>query len=79
MIAPGGNALAIFASALLFALQYTMSFSSSRSFGEGPYGFDPLKIGFVLLSFGGGNMVGSITVSHRFFLKADESLTTEIK
>lgn len=54
------NQLALLASAILFALQYTISFSSSQTFAKRPYLLDPLKIGLILLAFGGGNVVGSV-------------------
>lgn len=54
------NRFALLASAILFALQYTISFSSSQTFAKTPYLLDPLNIGLILLAFGGGNVVGSV-------------------
>lgn len=54
------NFLATTFSGLLFASQYSLSFSASKTFAEAPYNFGALDIGLVLLSFGVGNIVGSV-------------------
>ena len=42
--------------ALLFAFQYSVCFTTARTFAAAPYHYDPLKIGLVLLSFGLGKL-----------------------
>lgn len=54
------NQLALLSSAIIFALQYTISFSSSQTFAKRPYLLNPLSIGLILLAFGSGNVVGSV-------------------
>lgn len=54
------NVLAILSSGLLFGAQYTISFTAAVTFAEPPYNYSPLKVGLFLLSFGGGNVLGSI-------------------
>lgn len=54
------NLLAVLCSGLLFACQYTISFTAAVTFAEAPWSYSPLKIGFVLLAFGGGNVLGSV-------------------
>lgn len=44
----------------LFATQYTIAFTAAVTFAEAPYLYSPLKIGLVLLAFGGGNVLGSL-------------------
>ncbi|KIY69321.1 MFS general substrate transporter [Cylindrobasidium torrendii FP15055 ss-10] len=53
------NFLMLFASGLIFALCFTVPYTSSRTLGT-KYGYNSLNIGLVLLAFGIGNMVGSI-------------------
>jgi len=47
-------------SALLFALTFSLSFTVSLKFSAQPYGYNALGVGLVLLSFGVGNMLGSV-------------------
>ncbi|CAG8752270.1 7383_t:CDS:2, partial [Acaulospora colombiana] len=54
------NLCILFPSALLFAFQYSVCFTAARTFAAAPYNYDPLHIGLVLLSFGLGNMFGSV-------------------
>ena len=44
---------------LLFAFSFNITYTSSRTLGN-HYNYDPLKIGFVLLSYGIGCMLGSV-------------------
>ncbi|KAF9015829.1 MFS general substrate transporter [Hymenopellis radicata] len=52
------NALMLFASGLIFSYCFTVVYTTSRTLGSA-YGYNPLKIGLVLLSFGLGNVAGS--------------------
>ncbi|GAA5899676.1 uncharacterized protein JCM6883_005950 [Sporobolomyces salmoneus] len=54
------NFLVLFYSGLLFAAQYTISYTASRSFAADPYDYSALLVGCVLLSFGAGNVFGSV-------------------
>lgn len=54
------NAAVLVASGLLFAVQYTTTYTASVTFSRAPYSYNPLIIGVVLLSFGMGNVVGSV-------------------
>ena len=54
------NVLVLLYSGLLFAAQYTISYTSSRVFAATPYDYSALLVGCVLLSFGCGNVVGSV-------------------
>ncbi|KAG7562297.1 hypothetical protein FFLO_02285 [Filobasidium floriforme] len=54
------NFLAVTCSGLIFAAQYTITFTAAVTFAAPPYDYTPLKIGLLLLSFGGGNVLGSI-------------------
>lgn len=54
------NATVLLASGLLFAVQYTTTYTASVTFARAPYNYNPLIIGVVLLSFGMGNVVGSV-------------------
>ncbi|KAK4057455.1 hypothetical protein OIO90_001524 [Microbotryomycetes sp. JL221] len=54
------NFIAIAFSGLLFASQYCITYTAARSFASEPYNFDSLRVGLVLLSFGMGNLIGSV-------------------
>lgn len=54
------NLLVLFYSGLLFSAQYTISYTAARTFAADPYSFPALIVGCVLLSFGFGNVVGSV-------------------
>ncbi|BEI85444.1 hypothetical protein CcaverHIS002_0508450 [Cutaneotrichosporon cavernicola] len=54
------NAAVLVASGLLFAVQYTTTYTASVTFARPPYNYNPLLIGVVLVSFGMGNVVGSV-------------------
>ncbi|KAK4052789.1 hypothetical protein OIV83_002076 [Microbotryomycetes sp. JL201] len=54
------NLITIAFSGLLFASQYCVTFTASRSFAAPPYNYDSLKVGLVLLTFGMGNLIGSV-------------------
>ncbi|KAJ9107473.1 hypothetical protein QFC21_000926 [Naganishia friedmannii] len=54
------NFLGVVCSGGLFAVQYTIAFTGAVLFAEPPYNYSALKVGLALLSFGGGNVVGSI-------------------
>ncbi|EJD50727.1 vacuolar DHA amino acid exporter [Auricularia subglabra TFB-10046 SS5] len=47
-------------SALMFAFSYSISYTCVRTMSAAPYNYSALKIGLILLSFGIGNMIGSI-------------------
>jgi MFS family permease len=54
------NLLILFATAMLFAFQYSVYYTASLTFSSPPYNFGPLQVGLILLSFGLGNMLGNI-------------------
>jgi hypothetical protein len=43
-------------SGFLFASQYCITFTATRTFADAPYNYSPIKVGLVLLSFGLGNV-----------------------
>ncbi|KAF7344182.1 Vacuolar DHA amino acid exporter [Mycena venus] len=53
------NLIILFASGLMFAFSFVVSFTASRTLSSA-YGYNALKVGLVLLSFGLGNLVGSV-------------------
>ncbi|GAA5916702.1 hypothetical protein JCM8208_000753 [Rhodotorula glutinis] len=54
------NLLVLTYSGLLFASQYTVTLTSSRTFAAAPWEYSPIEVGLVLLAFGLGNVVGSV-------------------
>ncbi|KAM0748205.1 MFS general substrate transporter [Meredithblackwellia eburnea MCA 4105] len=54
------NTMALLYSGFLFASQYSVTFSASRSFAAAPYSYGSLVVGLILLSFGVGNFIGSV-------------------
>ncbi|GAA5968622.1 hypothetical protein JCM11641_007702 [Rhodosporidiobolus odoratus] len=54
------NFLTLLYSGFLFAAQYCITFTASRTFAADPYDYSPIEVGLVLLSFGLGNVLGSI-------------------
>lgn len=54
------NAIVLICSGWVFAAQYTTTYTASVTFARAPYNYNPLIIGVVLLSFGLGNIAGSI-------------------
>ncbi|KAH8927156.1 MFS general substrate transporter [Atractiella rhizophila] len=54
------NIVAIAFSGLLFGAQYSIFFTAARDFAKTPYNYSSLEVGLVLLSFGVGNIIGSI-------------------
>ncbi|TFK48710.1 MFS general substrate transporter [Heliocybe sulcata] len=55
----GNNAAILVASGFIFGFGYCISYTCSRNLTS-IYGYDALKIGLVLLSYGAGSMCGSI-------------------
>ncbi|KAJ8596392.1 MFS general substrate transporter [Rhizopogon salebrosus TDB-379] len=53
------NLTILFATGLIFAFSYSISYTCSRTLSE-HYRYDPFRIGLVLLSYGIGNVCGSI-------------------
>ncbi|KAJ6598660.1 major facilitator superfamily domain-containing protein [Mycena sp. CBHHK59/15] len=53
------NVVILFASGLMFAFNFVVVYTASRTLGSG-YGYNALKIGLVLLSFGIGSLAGSV-------------------
>ncbi|KAF7300252.1 PAN2-PAN3 deadenylation complex subunit PAN3 [Mycena kentingensis (nom. inval.)] len=53
------NVVILLASGLMFAYNFVVVYTASRAL-ETQYGYDALETGFVLLSFGTGNLVGSL-------------------
>ncbi|KAJ7235850.1 vacuolar DHA amino acid exporter [Mycena rebaudengoi] len=53
------NLVVLCASGLMFAFTYVMTYTASRTLSTA-YEYNALKIGFVLLSFGLGNLTGSV-------------------
>ncbi|KAL7413574.1 major facilitator superfamily domain-containing protein [Mrakia frigida] len=54
------NLLTVLASGILFGGQYVISFTAAVTFAAAPYNYGSLKVGLVLVSFGGGNILGSL-------------------
>ncbi|GAA5912558.1 hypothetical protein JCM5296_003479 [Sporobolomyces johnsonii] len=54
------NALVLTYSGFLFASQYCITYTASRTFAAAPYNFTAIEVGLVLLSFGLGNVLGSV-------------------
>ncbi|KPV72502.1 uncharacterized protein RHOBADRAFT_66887 [Rhodotorula graminis WP1] len=54
------NLLVLTYSGFLFASQYTVTLTSSRTFAAAPWEYSPIEVGLVLLAFGLGNVVGSV-------------------
>ncbi|KAF8890526.1 major facilitator superfamily domain-containing protein [Gymnopilus junonius] len=55
------NICILIASGLIYGgITYCISYTSVRTFGGPPYNYQPLFLGLVLLSFGVGNMFGSV-------------------
>ncbi|KAJ1303442.1 hypothetical protein OPQ81_011632 [Rhizoctonia solani] len=54
------NLCMLFASALLYAYEYAVAFTAALTFAAAPYNYNPIEVGLVLLSFGLGNIAGSI-------------------
>jgi MFS family permease len=44
----------------LFAYQYAVAFTAALTFAGAPYNYGSVKVGLVLLSFGIGNLAGSV-------------------
>jgi MFS family permease len=55
--------LLILCEALIFALQYSVGFTTARTFAAPPYNYKPLYIGLLLLSFGVGTYPRSLEIS----------------
>ncbi|KAL1727475.1 major facilitator superfamily domain-containing protein [Schizophyllum commune] len=53
------NVVMLFSSGLLFSYSFIVPYTSSRTLST-YYGYTPLEIGFVLLSFGVGSLAGSL-------------------
>ncbi|KAF7326961.1 Vacuolar DHA amino acid exporter [Mycena venus] len=53
------NFVILFASGLMFAFNFVVAFTTSRTLSSA-YGYNALKVGLVLLSFGLGNLAGSV-------------------
>ncbi|KAJ6520628.1 major facilitator superfamily domain-containing protein [Mycena vulgaris] len=53
------NVVILFASGLMFAFTFVVVYSASRTL-DSAYGYSALKVGLVLLSFGLGNLAGSV-------------------
>ncbi|TNY23883.1 vacuolar DHA amino acid exporter [Rhodotorula diobovata] len=53
------NLLVLVYSGFLFASQYCISYTASRTFAGAPWNYTPIEVGLILLSFGLGN-VGSV-------------------
>ncbi|KAF8172797.1 vacuolar DHA amino acid exporter [Mycena galopus ATCC 62051] len=53
------NLVILLASGLCFAFTFTVTFTASRTL-SGAYGYNALKVGLVLLSFGLGQLAGSV-------------------
>ncbi|KAI4522187.1 MFS general substrate transporter [Schizophyllum commune Loenen D] len=53
------NVVMLFSSGLLFSYSFIVPYTSSRTLSK-YYGYTPLEIGFVLLSFGVGSLAGSL-------------------
>ncbi|WOO80705.1 Quinidine resistance protein 3 [Vanrija pseudolonga] len=54
------NFVILVSSGVLFAAQYTSTYTAAVTFSRAPYNYNPLIIGVVCLSFGVGNILGSV-------------------
>ncbi|GAA5853337.1 hypothetical protein JCM8547_000289 [Rhodosporidiobolus lusitaniae] len=54
------NFVVLLYSGFLFASQYCITFTASRTFAAEPYNYSPIEVGLVLLAFGLGNVLGSV-------------------
>ncbi|BGP42932.1 hypothetical protein JCM10449v2_006947 [Rhodotorula kratochvilovae] len=54
------NLLVLAYSGFLFASQYCITFTASRTFADAPWNYTPIEVGLVLLAFGLGNVLGSV-------------------
>ncbi|KZO96065.1 vacuolar DHA amino acid exporter [Calocera viscosa TUFC12733] len=54
------NVTVLIGSGLLFAFAYSTSYTAAVTFARPPYGYGSFEVGLVLLSFGLGNVLGSI-------------------
>lgn len=54
------NVCILSASGILFAYQYGVCFTAALTFARAPYHYNSIQVGLVLLSFGLGNLSGSI-------------------
>ncbi|KAJ7222504.1 vacuolar DHA amino acid exporter [Mycena pura] len=54
------NLIILFASGLMFGFNFVVVYSASRTLESDAYGYNALKAGLVLLSFGLGNLAGSL-------------------
>lgn len=59
------NLLVLVYSGFLFASQYCISYTASRTFAGAPWNYTPIEVGLILLSFGLGNVVRFAFVSLR--------------
>ena len=53
-------ALAILSSGIVFGAQYAIAYTAALTFAAPPYGYNSLEVGAIILSFGIGNIVGSV-------------------
>ncbi|PPQ68752.1 hypothetical protein CVT25_012846 [Psilocybe cyanescens] len=53
------NVLILLTSGLLYAFGFQLAYATSRRLGES-YGYNPLKIGLVTISYGAGSVMGSV-------------------
>lgn len=51
------NVISIAFSGILFAVTYALTFTVSRSFAAPPWNYSTLKVGCIVLAFGGGQIV----------------------
>ncbi|BGP42886.1 hypothetical protein JCM10449v2_006898 [Rhodotorula kratochvilovae] len=54
------NLLVLLYSGIIFASQYAINFTSTRTFAADSWDYAPIGVGLVLLSFGMGNVLGSV-------------------
>ncbi|EJT99833.1 MFS general substrate transporter [Dacryopinax primogenitus] len=54
------NLTILFGSGLLFAFAYSTTYTAAVTFAKPPYNYGSLEVGLVLLSFGLGNVLGSV-------------------
>lgn len=53
-------ALAVFSSGVIFGAQYAIAYTAALTFAAPPYSYTSLEVGAIILSFGLGNIAGSV-------------------
>ena len=60
MLARPHNLIALSLSGIIFASNYVLNYSATRTFAAAPYDLSPLEVGAILLTMGVGGVFGSL-------------------